>query len=1012
MRLILLQRVFFVLAAAVLAGVLSGGCGSDRGLKGGDSSGGKPVVAPALELPAPSQLALLKRGISADTVVREGSEFDQALPSSRVSANATDGEFSPVGGALSQIAYAAYTFDTTDFTGNASIRYAWTTAPDDIADCFIAVANFNQDAWEWHSAGAGGSLSLGSLINYASNNTAYVVVALRGNLPAALDSVQLGSPGGYDEQEPNDSFNEPETLPNAPVEGFKGSLGMGPGYPGQDGDCEDWYLINAPAGKFMTIVVLGTSDGTQDMVLELRDPNNLIVGFPTYPGLKPATIEGVATGGGGDFKLGIYCDPLTDVDVDWGDYLIYVHFTDAANAPPVSSLAVSPRSGPAPLMVSLDASASYDNDPGDSVVRYEWDFEGDGVFDLDSGTDSTVDHTYSSDGIYHPTVKVYDTHGAPWFNDSESHYPPGTRTVTVGDIPYDEREDNDFAYGEFPNPLPTLPFATWTGNIGLGSDAYDGDGFDYFTFNALTGEKWSFILDYTPTGVGSPVTLGVSDPAFDSLGQDTDSSRCIVGITAAEDGLYKVGVSGGKLGDYNLSCIAGLPPTVSISAPSFSGPAPLSVDFTATASDGEGPITKYEWDWNGDGTFEEDSGTDNTVSHNFTMSGTFQVSCRATDDDGLTTVSDEFTVYAWPQAYDEVEDNDSEGQANALTFPVTDITGNIGPNGFYDNDLVDWFFLGNTVETRNSMEVNITTDRPGSEVRVRLYNDDGSTLAETTTSNGSAQIRYSAAAGLISLPQYLQLEYQGGLECDYSISIETSDTPIASLTATPNSDTDDSLMVTLDATASSDSDGIVKYEFDPENTGVFIDNGANPVFNHTYTGKGSYLAVLRVTDADGYTNTNEYHSATMSWCFRRITLGTGNAEWYDEVEPNTQASPQALPAFPISNFRGSVGSRQTEYPGYDALDYDYFSFNVSAGQSIHIELRNGGQITHYYDDGWAVWITQGDGSGLLASVFDSDRVGEVTSLDYTFADAGTYQLQVRNYGTWMDYRLSATMTGP
>ncbi|MBN2082940.1 PKD domain-containing protein [bacterium] len=97
-----------------------------------------------------------------------------------------------------------------------------------------------------------------------------------------------------------------------------------------------------------------------------------------------------------------------------------VTVTNPGNDPPVASLSLDPTSGDEPLAVSLDASLSSDIDG--TIEKYEWDWEGDGTYDLDSGTTATADHTYNS-GTYQPTVRVTDDLGA---TDT------GTKILVVG----------------------------------------------------------------------------------------------------------------------------------------------------------------------------------------------------------------------------------------------------------------------------------------------------------------------------------------------------------------------------------------------------------------------------------------------------------------------------------------------------------------------------------------------------------------------------------------------------
>ncbi|MCH7472097.1 PKD domain-containing protein [bacterium] len=80
-----------------------------------------------------------------------------------------------------------------------------------------------------------------------------------------------------------------------------------------------------------------------------------------------------------------------------------------ANDPPVAGLIPNPSAGDFPLTVNLSASTS--SDPDGEIVLYEWDFEGDGVFEQDSGADPFIQHVYLSSGTFEAAVRVTDDHG-------------------------------------------------------------------------------------------------------------------------------------------------------------------------------------------------------------------------------------------------------------------------------------------------------------------------------------------------------------------------------------------------------------------------------------------------------------------------------------------------------------------------------------------------------------------------------------------------------------------------
>lgn len=81
------------------------------------------------------------------------------------------------------------------------------------------------------------------------------------------------------------------------------------------------------------------------------------------------------------------------------------------NAAPNASLNASIQTGVAPLSVSFDAGLSSDPDPGDAVVRYLWDFDGDGAHEASSLVPQLT-HVYTQSGSFQATVTVEDMDGS------------------------------------------------------------------------------------------------------------------------------------------------------------------------------------------------------------------------------------------------------------------------------------------------------------------------------------------------------------------------------------------------------------------------------------------------------------------------------------------------------------------------------------------------------------------------------------------------------------------------
>jgi YD repeat-containing protein len=86
-----------------------------------------------------------------------------------------------------------------------------------------------------------------------------------------------------------------------------------------------------------------------------------------------------------------------------------VEVTAVGNFPPVAQLS-APQSASTPAKVTFDASGSHD--PDGQIVRYEWDFDGDGVFETDWGSQSTAPYVYYEPGLFETTVRVTDSAGA------------------------------------------------------------------------------------------------------------------------------------------------------------------------------------------------------------------------------------------------------------------------------------------------------------------------------------------------------------------------------------------------------------------------------------------------------------------------------------------------------------------------------------------------------------------------------------------------------------------------
>jgi hypothetical protein len=93
-----------------------------------------------------------------------------------------------------------------------------------------------------------------------------------------------------------------------------------------------------------------------------------------------------------------------------GDTPVTLHNVRIGTLPPAAHLSATPPGGLLPLDVAFDAADSLD--PDGSIVKYEWDLDGDGVFELDSGAVSSAQHSYAAAGDVTVSLRVTDDVGA------------------------------------------------------------------------------------------------------------------------------------------------------------------------------------------------------------------------------------------------------------------------------------------------------------------------------------------------------------------------------------------------------------------------------------------------------------------------------------------------------------------------------------------------------------------------------------------------------------------------
>ncbi len=190
-----------------------------------------------------------------------------------------------------------------------------------------------------------------------------------------------------------------------------------------------------------------------------------------------------------------------------------VHVNSTGTVPgvaPAASFTVSPSTARVGQDIAFNAAGTSDPDAGDSIIRYEWDFDGDGFYETDTGQTSSTSTSYPSAGMR--TVKLRVT-------DSQGHANVTTRTVTVTNQPI-------ASFTVSPSPAQTGQTVMFNGSASSDPDGavaryeWDLDGNGSFETDGGTAPT-------TSRSYSSPATLTVRLRVTDNLGVASETTRSL-----------------------------------------------------------------------------------------------------------------------------------------------------------------------------------------------------------------------------------------------------------------------------------------------------------------------------------------------------------------------------------------------------------------------------------------------------------------------------------------------------
>ncbi len=317
--------------------------------------------------------------------------------------------------------------------------------------------------------------------------------------------------------------------------------------------------------------------------------------------------------------------------------------------PPGAIVSATPLAGNAPLSVRFDASGSSDKSPG-SIARYLWDWDSDGLVDLDSKTTAILNHDFTEPGDYLVRLTVEDDEGLVHSVDHSS------------------------------DGLPLLVHVNAPPTVELSADPLEGDKDLLVSLSAEAADSDGVIADIEwdldGDGIFSEADNG------ESLGRGESELQYLYTNEGAVTPAVRVSDDYGAFGsdDISISVTVNDPPVAVFSGGPLSGVTPVDASFDASESSDDHAVVLYEWDWNNDGLYDS-SGIQPLAQHTFTAGGLHTVVLRVSDASGLTdTEQIELALDRWVHTWGSI-------QPESLSELVLDSAGNLYGAGGYTIDL-------------------------------------------------------------------------------------------------------------------------------------------------------------------------------------------------------------------------------------------------------------------------------------------------------------------------------------
>jgi YD repeat-containing protein len=500
-----------------------------------------------------------------------------------------------------------------------------------------------------------------------------------------------------------------------------------------------------------------------------------------------------------------------------------------SNIPPTAAFTASPNPAVVGQTVNFDASGSSDAD--NSIVKYEWDLDGNGTYETNTGTTKTVTKSYSTAGTYNVGLRVTD-------NGSPAKTATTTVPVTVNSGGVSSYGDNvlrtsglmDYwRMGETAGPTladskGTTPVTMTGGTFGVpGGPAFDPNtaisfngssdngraSLDLSSKTAITVEFWlkwnnfsnddALAMEFTPN-FNDNIGGFLVDPDAPQFG---GTFGVAIGTGGSRNNVFFTRPTAGAWHHYAF--------VINTAAPAATQIVPYV----------DGQAVTYQ---------KADSGTGTT----FANSTLYLMSRAGTALFGAGSM-DELALYSRGLTASEISNH--FGSYGTNRRPTASFTMSPSPAR-----------LNQTVTFNGSS----SSDPDGSIVKYE-WDLDGNGSYETTTTSPTVTKSYATEQSVTVGLRVTDNSF--GTDSTTNTLFVGNAPPNASFTATPNPAITDQT-VSFNASTSSDPDGsVVKYEWDLDGNGTYETTTTSPTTSKSYSTTGTVNVGLRVTDNEGKTAT-------------------------------------------------------------------------------------------------------------------------------------------------------------